>query len=62
MKEVQPLDVLRAWVARYPTQRDAAKALGVSAPMLTDLLYGRRSLSVRVLARLGLRRAVVKAA
>ena len=60
--ETNPLEVLRALVAQYPTQRAAAKALAVSQPFLHDLLNGRRTFSDKMLGKLGLRRAVVKGA
>jgi len=60
-KQVDPLARLRAHVGRYETQRQAAAALEISAPYLTQLLGGRRKFSRKVLARLGLRRAVASA-
>ena len=59
MKEVEPLLALRAFVAKYPTQLEAARALAISPPTLSDLLLGRRPFSARVLDALGLRTAVV---
>ena len=55
-----PETVLRAFVAKYDTQVDAAKALHLSQSYLTDLLRGRRAFSDTVLAKLGLKRIVVK--
>ena len=60
MKEVKPLDALKRFVEKHPTQRDAAAALGISSPYLYDLLNGHRGISDAVLAKLGLRRIVVK--
>jgi hypothetical protein len=61
MAEVNPADVLRKIVAKYPTQRAAAKSLGISEVYLCDLLRGRRPFSTRVLKTLGLRAIVVAA-
>lgn len=58
---INPRAALKAFVQRYPTQSAGAKALGISAPYLVDLLRGRRALSPRLLKRLGLRRVVVRA-
>jgi len=59
-KEVNPADVLRAFVNRFPTQRKAAKALNISEPYLSDMLKGNRQVSENILNHLGLRRAVVQ--
>ena len=53
-----PIYALQAFVARYHTQKAAAKALGVSQPYLHDLLRRRRTFSIRILKKLGLRRTV----
>ena len=60
-QEVNPLITLRAFVSHYPTQKAAAAALGIQAVYLGDMLRGRRQIGPPVLARLGLRRAVVTA-
>lgn len=60
-REVDPIAALRAFVGRYPTQREAAAALNIHEAYLSDLLRGRRDASPRILERLGLRRAVVQA-
>lgn len=62
MKEIDPLDALRKFVAKHKTQAAAAEALGVSRPYLSDIINGRRDFSDPVLERLGLRRVVVAAA
>jgi transcriptional regulator with XRE-family HTH domain len=59
MKEIDPLDRLRAFVAKHETQAAAAEALGVSGPYLSDILNRRRDFSDQILKRLGLRRIVV---
>ncbi len=60
MKVRDPLDVLKQFVAKYPTQQAAADALGISTPYLIDLLKGRRGWSEVMLAKLGLERAVIE--
>lgn len=60
MKIVDALDELRRYVDRFDRQGDAAKALGVSLPYLSDMLHGNRNISERVLSKLKLRRVVVK--
>ena len=57
--EVNPLRRLEQFVAQYPTQQAAAKVLGITPVYLSDLLRERRSLSINILAKLGLKRAVV---
>ena len=57
---VDPLEELKAFAAKYQRHGDAAKALGISGPFLTDMLKGFRLVSPKVLAQLGLQRAVVK--
>lgn len=61
MKEVDALDALKAFVKKFQTQRAAATALGMSDVYLSDILHGRRGLSDVTLAKLGLKRSVVKA-
>lgn len=60
MKEVDPLEALRAFVAKHPTQGSAAKALGVSEAFVSNMLRGMTPISQIVLSQLGLRRAVVR--
>ena len=55
---VDPLEHLKRLVSQYPTQAAAARALEISQPYLTDLLYGRRRFSERMLAKLGLGRTI----
>lgn len=62
MKQIDPAERLQAFVAKYPTQREAAAALKISGPYLSDLLNGRREFSDAILERLSLRRIVVAAA
>ena len=54
----KPRYYLEAFVARYPTQQAAAKTLGISQSYLNALLRGRRTFSIRMLKKLGLRRTI----
>lgn len=58
--EINPLDRLHKFVDRFPTQKDAADALGIKPAYLSDLVNMRRDLSPNILAKLGLRRTVVQ--
>ena len=52
-----PIDVhreLRAFLSKYPTQKAAAQAIGVSQPFLHDVVAGHRRPSGKILAALGL--------
>jgi plasmid maintenance system antidote protein VapI len=60
MTTADPIKALRRVVDACVTQRAAAKKLGISEPFMSDLLRGRRTFSDRMLAKLGLRRDVVK--
>lgn len=60
LREQSERVALQAVREKYPTQRAAAKALGITPSYLHDLLHGRRTFSAAVLAKLGLRRTVVK--
>ena len=59
--EVDPLDRIRDLVTEHGTIRGAADSIGLNNVYLGDLLLGRRPISDRVLALLGLRRAIVVA-
>lgn len=59
-QEVDPRQALRDFVMQFPLQKDAAEALDISAVYLSDLLNKRRDVSPKILAKLGLRRVVVK--
>jgi plasmid maintenance system antidote protein VapI len=61
MRETNPTDALLAYVDQFPFQRDAAKALKISPAYLSDLVNGRRDITDPLLAKLGLRRVVIKA-
>ena len=51
---------LRALADKLGSQREAAQALEVSEPYLSDILRGRRRVSDAMLAKLGLRRTVIE--
>lgn len=55
-----PIVVLRAFVARYDTQNDAAAALQITPSYLSELLMGRRTFSERMAARIGLEWRLVR--
>lgn len=59
MDEINPRETLRVLVGRFETQSDAAASLSVSKQYLNDLLHGRRTFSLRLLKKLGLKRVVV---
>lgn len=59
MPDVNPTMALQHKVREYKTQKDAAKALGISPAYLSDLVNGRRDVPTKILAKLGLRKAVV---
>jgi hypothetical protein len=59
LKQIDPLGRLLAFVGEHPTQRAAAKALGVSAPFLTMVLKGKRQIPPKILKKLGLQRDIV---
>ena len=59
MATVNPVKALGQYVDRFPSQKDAAKALGISPAYLNDLLFARRECSAMILGKLGLARIVV---
>lgn len=59
MPDVNARRVLREFVSRYLSQKDAAAALGISEAYLSDLLAKRRNCGPKVLLKLGLRSVVV---
>lgn len=60
MKQSDPDATLRAFIARFPTKRAAAQALGVSWSYLYGVLHGFHRPSDAVLAKLGLERVVIQ--
>lgn len=61
VNEVDPIARLRAWVDQYPTQQAAATAMGITPSYLSEMLSGKRYVSTKTLALLGLREAVIEA-
>ena len=60
MKPINPTMALQDFAARYVTQVDAAKALGITPQYFSDLMHGRRDVTDSILKKLGLRRIVVE--
>lgn len=58
MRQIDPMMEMRAGIAAAGSQRQWALANGLSPQYVCDLLSGRREMTDRVLARLGLRRIV----
>lgn len=58
--DIDALDRLRAFVATFRNQREAAKALGVSQQYVQQMLTRRYPVSDRILAKLKLRRTIVE--
>ena len=50
-----PITELKARVATYQTQNEAARALGVSSGYLSDLMNGKRGFGNKMLKALGIR-------
>ena len=57
-KHIEPVEVLRAFVAEHGTQTAAAQALGISEPYLSDMLKGNRAVAESTLTKLGLQKLV----
>lgn len=53
------VEVLRAKASEYPTQKQAARAMGISEQYLSDMLAGYRSVGPTVAASLGYWRTAV---
>ena len=56
MTQKDVLKLLRQFVERYPTQREAATALRIKPAYLNDLLHGRRDPGPTVLKALRIRK------
>lgn len=56
LREWEALTMLIGWCARYTTQKDAAKALGVSPQHLSDVLNKRRAITPKLALALGYER------
>jgi transcriptional regulator with XRE-family HTH domain len=53
------MKMLRSIMAGYKNQHEFAKACGVSDGFLSDILRGRRDVSVKILDHIGIKRVVV---
>ena len=51
------MDDLKSYVSTFPRQADAAEALGIAAPYLSQLLSGRRRVSPEMALQLERRSA-----
>ena len=60
LTEEEALARLQQRVARFPTKGAAAEAFGLSQQYIGDVLHKRRPLGDRLLAVIGLRRAIVE--
>jgi antitoxin component HigA of HigAB toxin-antitoxin module len=60
VKAIDPYEALQDYVSQFNTQVEAAHALEISTPYLTDLLKRRRTFSDNMLAKLNLTTIVVK--
>lgn len=60
-KQTNPLAVLADMEKKHGSRKALAAALGYSAPYLTDVFHGRRSITDKMLGKLGLSRVVVRA-
>jgi len=60
LKEVDPRERLREIAAAYPTQQALAEEWGITPSYLSELLSGKRDVSDRILALIGLRATVVE--
>lgn len=60
LREQNPVDRLRALVAKHGTQKDAAREVGINPVYFGDILAGKRAAGPAVLQKLGLRRAIVE--
>lgn len=60
MKECDPVEELQRLVEKHGSQKAVAVRLGVSAPFVYDMLNKHRPVPDSVIAKLGLRVAVVK--
>lgn len=61
-KQIDPVAELRRVVQESGSQSEAARRLEVSGVYVHDLLSGKRGFSKRMLAKLGLRAIIIKAA
>lgn len=60
VKIVDPIEELKAFVSRYPTQKAAAEALGISQGFLSDMLQGSRDVSARIREHLNIELVAIR--
>ncbi len=60
MRVVNELEALQHYCGTFTTQREAAKALGISQAYLSDLVNGRRDITEGIASKLGIKRISVK--
>ena len=58
---VDPLVVLHSMAKELGGQKQLADKLGYKPPYISDILNGRRDVTDKMLAKIGLRRVVVRA-
>lgn len=58
MKSIDPVDALKRYREKFPTQSKAAEALGISGVYMSDLLNRRRDCPAWLLDKLGLEQIV----
>lgn len=61
VRTIDPLARLEKFRAKFATQKEAARALGVSPQFLNDLVRRRRDCPDSILSKLGLVRVIVPA-
>ncbi len=59
--DVDAFERLQKFIAQYPTQREAADALGVSKQYVTQMVAQVVPISDRILHQLGLRKTIIAA-
>lgn len=58
LTEEKLLTLLNRYVSKHKTKQDAARALAISAPYLSDILSGRRPVPDSVLSAIQVKRVV----
>lgn len=59
IRTIDPIDTLRALVARHGSQRAAAKHLALCESTFSAMVRGRRDIPASVIGRLGLEKKLV---
>lgn len=60
MRIVDPIERLQRLTVQHRTQAKAAAFLGITPAYFSDMINGRRNITDSILAKLGLKRVVVK--